>query len=37
MTAAWFAKSKEQAETFTSIYQDITRNAVESASETGTG
>jgi hypothetical protein len=37
MTAAWFAKSKEQAETFTSIYQDIACNAVESASETGTG
>jgi hypothetical protein len=29
MTAAWFAKSKEQAEAFTPIYQEIVRNAVD--------
>jgi hypothetical protein len=37
MTAAWFAKSKEQAEAFIPIYQEITRNAVASAADTSTG
>jgi hypothetical protein len=36
MTAAWFAMSKEQAEAFIPIYQEISRNAVPSASDTGT-
>ena len=35
MTAAWFARSKEQAEAFMSIYNEITHNAVASESETG--
>jgi hypothetical protein len=37
MTAAWFAKSKQQAEAFMPIYQEIVRNAVASSVETGTG
>lgn len=37
MTSAWFAKSKEQAEAFIPIYQEIARNAVASPAETGTG
>lgn len=32
MTAAWFAKSKEQAEAFTPIYREIARDAVAAAS-----
>ena len=37
MTAAWFAKSKEQAKEFTPIYQEIARNAVASTAKAGTG
>jgi len=33
MTAAWFAKSKEQAEVFMPTYQEIAGSAVESAGE----
>jgi hypothetical protein len=35
MTAAWFAKSKEQAEAFLPVYQEIARNAVIPSTETG--